>query len=448
MAFFRKTLALTFLWASLFVFAPGRAESSAGDLPRQAWLGGSLRSPAGGKAGAEVARVQPGTAAEKDGWRVGDRVLRINGQLLSDPVVFERVYGGLRGGDTAEFEILRDGQVMTRKLSLPPLPMEKLDTLDVTYGSVLTDRGYRVRTIFTKPKGAHGKLPGILVVGWLSCNSPEWPLGGKSGTMKLLHGVATASGYAMLRVDKPGAGDSEGPPCVEADFLSELAGYRAGLQALKRHPDVDPDRILILGLSNGGGVAPLVAEGERVRGYVVSGAWVKTWFEHMMEHERRRLALIGTPIGEINQKLAGYAELYTLYYIQKLTPGEAIRQKPHLAALWYDEPAHQYGRPAAFYHQLQDLNLPASWDKVEVPVLVVAGENDWIMTRDDQEMIAAIVNRRHPGLARFVLIPKMDHSFLEYESMEAAFKEEVPGTPPATLVPLVVDWMKHQASAQ
>lgn len=48
----RKALALTFLWASLVAFAPGRAESAAGDLPRQAWLGASLRSPAGGKAGA------------------------------------------------------------------------------------------------------------------------------------------------------------------------------------------------------------------------------------------------------------------------------------------------------------------------------------------------------------------------------------------------------------
>ena len=66
-----------------------------------------------------------------------------------------------------------------------------------------------MRTIFTEPKGARGKLLAVLLVGWLSCNSPEWPLGSQSGTMKLLHGVATTSGFAMLRVDKPGAGDSD-----------------------------------------------------------------------------------------------------------------------------------------------------------------------------------------------------------------------------------------------
>jgi len=41
----------------------------------------------------------------------------------------------------------------------------------------------------------------------------------------------------------------------------------------------------------------------------------------------------------------------------------------------------------------------------------------------------------------------MDHSFLEYDSMEAAFKGG-PGTPPPTLVPLIVDWMKELAAGK
>jgi hypothetical protein len=37
------------------------------------------------------------------------------------------------------------------------------------------------------------------------------------------------------------------------------------------------------------------------------------------------------------------------------------RRRPHLAGLWYDKPDSQYGRPAAFYHQLQRLDLAAAW---------------------------------------------------------------------------------------
>ena len=39
-----------------------------------------------------------------------------------------------------------------------------------------------------------------------------------------------------MRVDKPGAGDSEGPPCAEIGYREELAGYRAALRALLANP--------------------------------------------------------------------------------------------------------------------------------------------------------------------------------------------------------------------
>jgi hypothetical protein len=48
----------------------------------------------------------------------------------------------------------------------------------------------------------------------------------------------------------------------------------------------------------------------------------------------------------------------------------AVRLHPESAVLWYDEPDGQYGRPAEFYQQLQDLNLGETWSAVNVPVFV------------------------------------------------------------------------------
>src|SRR5439155_1198397 len=83
--------------------------------------------------------------------------------------------------------------------------------------------------------------------------------------------------------------------CGETDFDSELAGYRAAFRALKKYDFIDTKRIYMLGISNGGGFAPLVPESDpeqaQVRGYISMGGWVKTWFEHMLEIERRRFAL-------------------------------------------------------------------------------------------------------------------------------------------------------------
>lgn len=396
-----------------------------GELRRQAFLGVVLSSPNANKAGAEVRRVVDAGVAAKTGLRQGDRILRINDTFLDSAAAFQRTLISLRAGDTARFEIVRDGQLLTFTGPLQPLPREQLKSIETVYDSVLTDRGFRVRTIVTRPQNVTGKLPAVFLVGWLSCDSVEYPSGpGDDGFGQLLHDIATQSGHVLVRMDKPGIGDSEGPSCGETDFQTELAAYRAAFRALKRYDYVDPERIFILGLSNGGGFAPLVPQDEKVRGYVVAGGWSKTWFEHMLELERRRLKLSGKKPGEITDSMKGYAEFYTDYLRRKMTPREILKTKSHLSPLWYDGPEHQYGRPASFFHQLEDLNLSASWENVETPVLVMHGEYDWIMSREDHQLITDIVNSKQAGRAKFVELPKTDHLFMTFENMSKAFAGE------------------------
>ncbi|HZI19956.1 MAG TPA: alpha/beta hydrolase [Pyrinomonadaceae bacterium] len=399
------------------------AARHAGGLRRQAFLGVEMRAPSAARAGAEVRRISNPAVAEKIGLRLGDRILRVNGVLLDGPVTYRRIVPSLRAGDAASFEVLREGRLQEFRATLAPLPQERLEGVETTYDSVLTDLGHRLRVIVTRPRNAPGRLPAVFLVGWLSCDSVEYPFGpAGDGYGQLLHDIATRSGYVLVRTDKPGVGDSEGPPCVEADFHAELAGYRAAFRALARYDFVDPERVFILGLSNGGGVAPLVPEGGPVRGYIVAGGWSKTWLEHMLELERRRLRLSGRQPGEVNELMKGYAEFHTDYLSRKMTPREVTRAKPHLAALWYDGPEHQYGRPAAFFHQLGDLNLAAAWEKVEAPTLVMYGEYDWIMSRDDHLLIAELVNARSPGRATYLELPKTDHLLVSFESMQKAFQ--------------------------
>ncbi len=450
MSFWKRVIRWSFVFAAIpaLAGAQGSQQNQPDPLRRQSFLGAALSPPSRSVAGVQVMRIAEGSAAQKLGLKVGDRVLRMNGKLLDNVTNFYRIYMAMRGGDKLDLEILRDGKTFTQSLTLPERPRERLEGLDTQYGSVVTDRGHRVRTIVTKPQGATGKLPAVLLTNWLSCESAEWPLGANSGHSKLIQGVAQKSGFVMMRVDRPGVGDSEGPPCADTDFEMELAGWRAALKALKQHPSVDPDRIFLFGVSNGGGVAPLVAQvgtdqAEKIAGYVVTGGWMKTWLEHMLEHERRRLRLSGSSPAEVGERMRGYGELYALYLEQKMTPAEVIRERPHLAPLWYDEPEHQYGRPAAFYHQLQGLNLAAAWDKVDVPVLVIYGEYDWIMSREDHVMIADLVNKNHPGKARYVEVPKMDHLFHLNESQQKSFDDYDSGTFDASLIPLITGWLQQ-----
>lgn len=327
-------------------------------------------------------------------------------------------------------------------------PRENYPNVDIIYDSVATPHGERLRTVITKPKDAKDKLPVIFVAGWLSCDSVEAPANTKDESGLVFRSLAQLPGFAFFRVDKQGVGDSEGV-CGETDFDSELAGYRAAFRALGNYDFIDTKNVYILGISNGGGFAPLVAETEaeqsQVRGYISVGGWVKTWFEHMMEIERRRFDLMGRSPGEVNERMKGASTLYHEWLIKGRSIDDVLKQQPQLANLWPEgkDHAHLYGRPLAFYQQLQKLNLADAWSRVRVPTYVLRGAFDWIMSREDSALIAQYVNK-NGDLATFYEIPNTGHTFQHYLSLADAFKG-MSAPFDSKVIPLLTDWLQNKA---
>lgn len=437
-----RRLVLLLLAGAAVPLAQGQAGTD--PLRRSAHPGWSL-DPPGPQAWAVVRSVDSGGAAQAAGLRAGDRLLSIGERRLDTETALEDALFALRAGEEPRLEILREGRPLQLRIALPPLPTEQIPGVEVELSSVISDRGHRLRTVVTRPKGISGRRPGIFLAGWMSCDSVEVPVGPPDGFNLLLRGLAAKSGFVMMRMDKPGIGDSEGPPCSALDLETELAGYRAAFRAFRARPDVDPDRIIVLGMSNGGGFGPLVTGEAKARGFIVSGGWSKTWLEHMLEVERRRLTLRGLSPGEVSATMKATAELYDRYLNGRRTPGEVIRDHPHLAPLWPGDPVRQYGRPAAFFWQLQALNLAEVWSKVDVPTLALWGEHDWVMSREDHELIAALVNRNRPGAGTFRAVAKMSHGYRIHESLEKSFRDHASGSFHEPLVDEIVAWLNKVA---
>src|SRR5262249_35124943 len=87
-------------------------------------------------------------------------------------------------------------------------PQETNPGVAIEYGSVVSARGHRVRTVTTRPTAAAGHLPVIVFIPWLSCDTVEWPRGPRDGWSRTLYAVATGVDAVLVRVDKPGVGDS------------------------------------------------------------------------------------------------------------------------------------------------------------------------------------------------------------------------------------------------
>jgi pimeloyl-ACP methyl ester carboxylesterase len=313
----------------------------------------------------------------------------------------------------------------------PTQAREHFQNAEVIYDWVANKRGEKLRTFITHPKGVAGKLPAIFIVGWLSCDSMEYSKGETDGFGALMLRLIDQSGYATVRMDKPGVGESTGN-CAHADFKSELEGWQAAFDSLPKYDFIDLNRVFVLGLSNGGGFSPLVAGQHPVRGYIPTSSWGRTWYEHMLEHERRRLTTPASSAAEVNRQVKIFTEFYDLYLLQGMTPGEIIRKHPSWKSTWYDAPDGQYSRPAAFYQQLQALNLGDVWEKVNAPVLVIYGGDDTIMSRADARAISNTVNHVHPGQGRYLEIEGMDHLL----TVDGKFYD--------ALVPKILEWIKEQ----
>jgi len=326
-------------------------------------------------------------------------------------------------------------------------PRESYPNVDVIYDSVTAPDGKRLRTIITKPRNAKGKLPLIFVAGWLSCDSIEAPAGTKDASGLVFQSLARLPQFSLFRVDKQGVGDSEGV-CGENDFESELGGYRAAFRALKNYEFIDTNGVFILGISNGGGFAPLIpespAEQQQVRGYISVGGWAKTWFEHMLEIERRRFALIGKMPAEVTEMMKRAATLYYEWLIKGRGLDDILKEQPQLADLWPEgkDHTHLYGRPLAFYQQLQKLNLAAAWSRVTAPTYALRGEFDWIMSREDHQLIAAYVSA-NGGDAYAYEVPKTGHTFQHYLSLADAFKGKEALFDPK-VIGLLTDWLMKE----
>jgi dienelactone hydrolase len=326
-------------------------------------------------------------------------------------------------------------------------PLEEHPGLDTELGVLRTPDGAQLRTVVTKPEGRTGRMPAVLFVQWLSCDTIELRPDARDGWSTMLRRLIRESNVLWQRTEKAGVGDSQGVACAQLDYATELAHHRAALRALRARPDVDPKRIVVYGASMGSNYAPLVAAGEDVTGVAVWGGGATTWFERMLAFERHALELGDADPQTLAPEMTARAAFFSRYLLGGESPAAIAKTDPALGATWSrivgtGEGSH-YGRPLAFHQQAQKQNWAGAWARVDAPVLVLYGEYDWFESRDAAALIAEIVNRRRPGSAAFEVLPKTDHHFMAFESPRAAFRDEGGSERAAPAVEAILAWLKR-----
>jgi pimeloyl-ACP methyl ester carboxylesterase len=388
--------------------------AATGRLERRPFLG--LHVKAGPDRHLHVAELLPGGAAASAGVREGDVLVAIDGEAVTDALQLLAIARARRSGARVELAVEREGQTRTFDAIAPPLPVETGDLGEIELGAIEIG-GHRLRTLVNVPRGT-GRHAALLYLQGVRPRSCEYPLE-PNAPLRLLANGCAHEGLLVLRVERAGVGDSEGPSCSQTGLDVELDGYVAGIDHLLSRPDVDPSRIFLFGQSFGAMTAPLLALERNVAGIIVYGASAARWHDCVVDTSRRQLRLAGHSEASIEAQVALWAELHALVCREGWTPALACEKRPHLRSLQSVDCVGEtlWGRHVSLYQQLDAIDLSSAWAAVgraRVPVLVGRGEYDWICTRDEAEAIV----RSTGASARYEELPHIGHDWLAYESFE------------------------------
>jgi len=397
--------------------------------------------------GIKVVRVLPALTAQALGLKEGDIVVALNGKPVTAPNAIQLTMSGLYAGDKLEVDIIRDGKKSKLSTAAAGRPFQKADGFNVHYESFVSN-GKKVRLIATSPTGAQAegktKFPTLFLIGGIGAYSVDSDF----ATMPYGNIVEAfaKSGYATVRVDKPGQGDSEGPAYTDLLFDDELAAYKAGVKKAKSLSFVDAGKIVIFGHSMGGTFGPLVAQEEPIAGLIACATLAKTWTEYQLENTRRQSLLAGAKPGEVDTEIVRLAAV--TYYMFDLgwSAKEIVEKRPELAesvrGMSPDLKTFS-GVGIPFFQQLAKKNLGEAWDKQTCKVLMLWGENDFVSGEEDHKFVAELLNKKNPGQAKYVRIPESDHGFKKTTSFLDSFRRWTsPGEKNENVIPIMREWIE------
>ncbi len=236
----------------------------------------------------------------------------------------------------------------------------------------------------------------------------------------------TAQGFAVLAFDKRGAGQSQGD-WRTASFHALAGDVLAGLSLLKARKDIDPGRLGIFGISQGGWVGSLAASKSKdVKFFLgIVGSGVPVW-ENVAHECTSVMKTLGLPDGELQE-----GQAFALKAFRMAADGATAEQvraeaAPHkgkrwLKAIWLLDlpPANPWW---TWWKLNGHIDPQEILPKVACPVLWVLGDRDsQVPTAQSEPRIRKALARNKD--AHIKVFPRAGHPLFECET---GLRDEIP----------------------
>jgi len=383
-------------------------------------------------------------AAQRQGeLKKGDIIIAIDDKPFAATSAYVDAIRHAPVGRKITVQVLRDGKKVNASWQTVAKPNEVAEKYDVLYESVQTGK-WRVRTILTKPKGV-AKAPMLVWIQGLGGSSMDYPLTAGNNVARILRAFAE-DGYATMRIEKLGIGDSEGDPSGDRSYDEETDIYRQAIKSLDGYSFVDRQKVFVFGHSMGGCHAPIVAVDVPVAGIIAYGTVSYSWLEWAIRAAREQAILGGEKGSAVDARVRKIVAWYNALYTQKLSPDEIVKRHPELAEIRDEEMpgGKMSGRTVEYFVQLNDKNFASYWERLgKTRVLALYGENDFVAQEGDHPHIATVVNAANPGMGTYQKLPGIDHFFSKTTTPGDSLKGMTEGRPfEPSIIPAIKKWIE------
>jgi uncharacterized protein len=347
-------------------------------------------------------------------------------------------------GATVEVTAADDPKLIPRRpqeeaIAATPLPYrEELVTFDNPAAA-----GVQLAGTVTLPPQRAARFPGIVLIAGSGRNARNEEFGATHEPFLVLADALTRQGYAVLRYDKRGVAQSTGDysAATTPDFASDAA---AAVAYLRSRPDIDSAKVGLVGHSEGGNIAAMVAGKDSSLAFIVMLAPAAVPGGVLVAEQNRRAAMAD---GEARQAAAQTyrleRRLYEAIAASKDQQDAQARVRAILAAA-RPKPTEAESHQVLHFAELPYMRFILAYDprpalaSVRVPALALCGSKDLIVP-PDLSLPALRKALAHDGDATIAEIPGLNHFF---QHAQTGSRKEF-GTIDETMAPEVLSLMSR-----